>query len=294
MTALVWDKTGERFFETGVDHGVLYQVDEAGEYVDGVAWNGLTAVNESPSGAESTPQYADNIKYLNLISAEEFGATIEALTYPVEFEQNDGSASPAPGVMIGQQNRKAFGFCYRTRIGNDLNPELGYKLHLVYGCLASPSEKAHATVNESPEAVAFSWELTTTPVNVGTIGGITYKPTAKLTVDSRNTDPAKLATLEEQLYGTVISDPSMPLPADVIAMLGSTLTLATPVAPTYDSSDDMITIPAVTGVEYWINGALVPAGDFGPITTNTLVKVRAATGYRLPVPHQSDYLITFA
>lgn len=288
MVALLWDKTGERTYETGVDHGVLYQVDEAGEYVDGVVWNGLTAVTESPSGAEASPQYADNIKYLNLVSTEMFGATIEAFTYPIEFEQNDGSASPTAGVSIGQQSRKTFGFCYRTQKGNDVDGvDYGYKLHLIYGCLAAPSEKARATINDSPEAITFSWEVTTTPVYVGTISSVEYKPTASITIDSTTVDPAKLATLEEQLYGTVSTDPSMPLPADVIAMMSATLTLATPTEPSYNSGTDTITIPSVTGVVYKINGETV-TGDV-VITSDTIVKAYPATGYRFPAVIDDDW-----
>ena len=198
MTKLVWDKTGERFYETGVSNGVLYPQGVGGTYPKGVAWNGLTAVNESPSGAEASPLYADNMKYLNLMSAEEFGATVEAYTYPDEFAQCDGSAELAVGVTIGQQPRKPFGLCYRTIIGNDVDGEsYGYKLHFVYGALAAPSEKAYGSVNDSPEAMALSWELSTTPVAVTGM-----KPTASLTIDSTKADKAKLTALETILYGT--------------------------------------------------------------------------------------------
>jgi len=293
MATLMWDQTGERTYETGVDHGVLYQIDNAGEYVDGVAWNGLYNVTESPSGAEASPQYADNIKYLNLISTELFGATIEAFTYPVEFEVNDGSASPTAGVAIGQQTRRPFGFCYRTLKGNDSEGnDYGYKLHLVYGCIASPSEKAHATINDSPEAVTFSWEVTTTPVEVGTIGGTTYKPTATITIDSTQVDPALLATLEDQLYGTVSEDASMPLPADVIAMMSEATTLATPTAPSYNATTDEVTIPTVTGVRYSIDGETVTGTV--TISANTLVRAHAEPGYHFPTPVQDEWLITFA
>lgn len=293
MTTLTWDETGERTYETGVDRGVLFQIDEAGEYVDGVAWNGLTTVTESPSGAEYSPQYADNILYLNLISVERFGCTIEAFTYPPEFEQNDGSASPTSGVTIGQQNRKPFGFCYRTLKGNDTEGnEHGYKLHLVYGATASPSEKAYATVNDSPEAITFSWEVTTIPVNVGTVGGNDYKPTASIVIDSTKVDATKLNTLLGQLYGTSSTDPSMPLPADVITMMTTALTLATPIAPTFNSGTHTITIPAVTGVVYTINGEVVPAGDI-VITQDTLVKAYPATGYRFPAVIDDDWFFDF-
>lgn len=295
MATLTWDQTGDRTYETGVEKGVLYQVDETGEYVDGVAWNGLTTVTESPSGAESNKQYADNIVYLNLISVEMFGCTIEAFTYPPEFEQNDGSGSPTAGVSIGQQPRKTFGFCYKTLKGNDTEGnQHGYKLHLVWGALAAPSEKAYATVNDSPEAITFSWEVTTTPVTVGTVLSVEYAPTASMTIDSTKVDPAKLATLESYLYGTPSEDPTLPSPADVIMIMASALTLATPTTPTYNSSTDIITIPSVTGVEYYIDGEVVPSGAFGPITANTLVRARPATGYKFPDPVQDEWLITFA
>lgn len=293
MTKLLWDKTGERFYETGVDRGVLYEIDEAGEYASGVPWNGLTTVTESPAGAEATPTYADNIKYLNLISVETFGATIEAYTFPEEFEKYDGNASPTPGVHIGQQTRKPFGFCYRTRLGNDSDAtDHGYKLHMVYGALAAPSEKAYASINDSPEAITFSWELSTNPVQVGTIGGVDYAPTASITIDSTKVDPTKLATLEDQLYGTVSTAPSMPLPADVIAMMSSTLTLATPTAPTYNSTTKVITIPSVTGVRYTIDGETVAAGTV-TITEDKIVKAYPVTGYRFPAVIDDDWYFDF-
>ena len=203
MGKLVWDKDGERLYETGVRNGVLYVRDSNGAYLNGVAWNGLTSVSESPEGAEATALYADDIKYLNLISNEDFKATIEAYTYPEEFEQCDGTAALATGVNIGQQARKTFGLSYRTTIGNDIeNNDYGYKLHCIYGALASPSEKAYETINDSPEAITFSWEINTTPVNVKDINGRKFKPTALLTVDSTKVNAAKLAALEAILYGT--------------------------------------------------------------------------------------------
>ena len=217
MAKIKWDKTGEHFYETGVKNGVLY-VQEGGAYPKGVAWNGLTAVTESPSGAEATPLYADDIKYLNLLSAEEFGATIEAYTYPDEFAECDGSASLVDGVMIGQQARKTFGLCYRTTIGNDTNGnDYGYKLHIIYGALAAPSEKAYATINDSPEAITFSWEITTTPVNV-----TGAKPTASITIDSTKADPTKLAALEDILYGKdgePGNEPRLPLPDEIKTLM---------------------------------------------------------------------------
>ena len=220
MSKLVWDKTGERLYETGVKQGVLYPMDAKGTYPKGVPWNGLTNVTESPSGAEATALYADDIKYLNLMSNEEFGGTIEAYTYPDEFAECDGSASIATGVYIGQQARKTFGFCYRTTIGNDVESNAhGYKLHLVYGALASPSEKAYATINDSPEAITFSWEFSTTPVNV-----TGFTPTASLTIESNKVDAEKLAALEKILYGDDADDTAvarLPLPDEVAQVMGT-------------------------------------------------------------------------
>lgn len=220
-----WDVTGEKTYETGVDHGVLYTVDENGAYSIGYAWNGLSAVTESPSGAEANAIYADNIKYLNLYSAEEFGATIEAYTYPPAFAECDGSASIATGVMIGQQTRKTFGLCYRTKYGNDVAGEdYGYKLHFIYGAKASPSERNYQTINDSPEAIAFSWEITTTPVNV-----TGFMPTSYLVIDSTTADATKLAALEAILYGTAATtgenatpavEGRMPLPDEIMTIMG--------------------------------------------------------------------------
>lgn len=215
MAKLKWDSTGERLYETGVKQGVLYLLDETGAYKNAVAWNGLTAVTESPSGAEATALYADDIKYLSLMSAEEFGATIEAYTYPEEFGQCDGSAPLATGVYIGQQARKTFGLCYKTTLGNDVvGNDYGYKLHLIYGALAAPSEKAYATINDSPEAITFSWELTTTPVNVEG-----FKPTASIVIDSTKADKTCLAALEAKLYGGESSEPELPLPDEVKTLM---------------------------------------------------------------------------
>ena len=223
MAKITWDKTGERLYETGVDHGVLYLLQNNGTYDKGVAWNGLTAVTESPSGAEPNPLYADNIKYLNLLSTEEFGATIEAYTYPDEFAECDGSASLVDGVMAGQQKRKTFGLCYRTVIGNDIDGnDHGYKLHFIYGALAAPSEKAYNTINDSPEAITFSWEISTTPVEVAG-----FKPMASVTIDSTKADSTKLEALEVILYGKDPTtpdgqdgvDPRMPLPGELITLM---------------------------------------------------------------------------
>lgn len=220
--SLEWDKTGERQYETGVSRGVLYQIDQTGEYTPGVAWNGLTSVSEAPDGAEPNELWADNIKYAVLYSAETFGATIEAYTYPVEFEENDGSVELATGVHIGQQKRKPFGFCYRTEIGNDTatDSDDGYKLHLIYNATAQPSDKDYETVNDSPDAITFSWEITTTPVNV-----TGHKPTSTVVIDSTKADETKLAALEQILYGTPASGsteaipPRMPLPDEIKTLM---------------------------------------------------------------------------
>jgi len=219
---ITWDQVGEREYETGVDHGVLYKPDNTGAYTKGYAWNGLTTVTESPSGADSNKQYADNLVYVDLQSAEEFAATVEAFTYPVEFEECDGTASPEAGVSVGQQTRVPFGLSYRTRLGNDLQgTDHGYKLHLVYGLKAAPSEKAYTTVNDSPEALSFSWECSSTGVEVGTINGKEYKPTSILTVNSTKVDAATLADLEDLLYGAAGTEPELPSPADVIALFAA-------------------------------------------------------------------------
>ena len=216
MSKLVWDTTGERYYETGVKNGVLY-VQTGAAYPKGVAWNGLTAVTESPSGAEATPLYADDIKYLNLMSNEEFSCTIEAYTYPDEFMECDGSATLVEGVMLGQQTRSTFGLCYRTSLGNDTEGvDHGYKLHLIYGCLASPSEKAYTTINDSPEAITFSWEVNTTPVEV-----TGHKPTSCITIDSTKVDPGKLAALEKVLYGDTEVEPRLPLPNEITSIMAA-------------------------------------------------------------------------
>lgn len=217
MSKLVWDKTGERLYETGVKQGVLYPQAAGGTYPKGVAWNGLTNITETPSGAEATALYADDIKYLNLISTEELGGTIEAYTYPDEFAECDGSAALTAGVYIGQQNRKTFGLCYRTTLGNDVDSNAyGYKLHLVYGALAAPSEKAYSTINDSPEAITFSWEFSTTPVNVAG-----FKPTANIVIDSTKVDAEKLAALEKILYGDTDTEARLPLPDEVAQVMAT-------------------------------------------------------------------------
>ena len=283
MTALVWDQVGERVYETGVDHGVLYIPDAEGDYVDGFAWNGLTTVTESPSGAEATAQYADNIKYLNLISAEEFGATIEAFTYPDEFAQCDGTAVPEPGVMVGQQGRRVFGLVYRTQLGNDIDgTDHGYKLHLIYGAQAAPSEKAYATINDSPEAITFSWEVTTTPVPVTGL-----KPTALLVVDSTVVDADALALLEAELFGDVGNDARLPAPDEVIGFFSGTITVVdtgTPAnQPTYNSGTHVVTLPSVTGIQWKINGVNKTAGAQPALTVGQTANVtaHALAGYSI-------------
>lgn len=291
MAKLSWDKTGERRYETGVNKGVLYIPDNNGVYTLGVAWNGLTAVTESPSGAEATPLYADNIKYLNLISAEEFGATVEAYTYPTEFNQFDGVASPSAGVYVGQQSRKAFGMAYQTRVGNDVQgSDLGYKIHLIYGATAAPSEKAFATINDTPEAITFSWELTTSPVEAGE--GL--KPTAQLVIDSTLVDPAALQTLEAILYGSPNNAPRLPFPTEVLDIFSTDSIEVETSAPTYNAATDMITIPATTGVVYMIGGEPVEAGEHGPIAQTTVVQAQPAPGYRFTGTSDNDWTIKYS
>jgi hypothetical protein len=244
MTALAWDKTGERFYETGVEKGVLFLPDNSGDYNEGHAWNGLTTVTEKPTGADSHPQYADNIKYLNLIAAESFGATVEAFTYPDAFAQCDGTAEPQPGIYLGQQGRRVFGLSYRSRVGNDLaGTDLGYKIHLVYGCLAAPSDKAYATINDSPSAIAFSWDVSTTPVPV---------------------DGHKVIAL----VGTGVTNVNVALPSN---------------QPAFNSGTGIITLPAVTGVVWSVNGEDVASGAQPALASGdtATVRARAADGYNL-------------
>lgn len=282
MSRISWDNTGERLYETGVDRGVLYIPDASGVYDNGVAWNGLTTVTESPSGAESNPLYADNIKYLNLISAEEFGATIEAYTYPEEFGQFDGTYSPVAGVKVGQQTRRSFGLSYRTRVGNDvMGSDFGYKLHLIYNATAAPSEKAYATINDSPEAITFSWELSTTPI---TAGG-TMKPTAQIVIDSTQVDATALASLEDVLYGTAGVDPRLPTPQEVLAFFTGTVSTVTATAPTQAGNN--LTIPTVTGVKYYVNGAEV-TGTY-TMTADTVVEARPEAGFVLTPGTDDDW-----
>jgi len=288
MTALKWDQVGERLYETGVDKGVLY-IPNGGVYDNGYAWNGLTTVTESPTGAEATPIYADNIKYLNLVSVEELGGTIEAYTYPPEFGQCDGTATPQVGVSVAQQARKSFGLSYRTKLGNDvLSGDYGYKLHLIYGATAAPSEKAYATVNDTPEALAFSWAFTTTGVAVTGL-----KNSALLTIDSTKVTLANLQALEDALYGTAGTSPRLPLPDEVIGMFAGALTAVTPVSPTFVSTTGVITIPVVTGVVYRradtnaiVTGTTTIAGTTG---ASLVIKATPAAGYKFTVNADDDW-----
>ena len=288
-----WDQTGERGYETGVSHGALYRLNAQGEYATGVPWNGLTTVTESPSGAEPQPVYADNMKYLNLQSAEEFGCTIEALFYPIEFEECDGTAAPVPGVTIGQQPRKLFGFSYQTLIGDDVvGTELGYKIHLVYGGLAAPSEKARATVNDSPEAMPFSWEVSTTAVEVGEVGGKKFKPTSHLTLSSLEVPAANMAAIEDILYGTAGAAPRMPLPAEVFSLAEGVVTEVMTQAPTYDAGTDTVTVPTVPGVVYSIDGETVSGGV--TITDDVVVNARPADGYSFDSNSDTNWTIRYS
>lgn len=287
MTALQWDVTGEREYETGVDRGVLFPADTDGTYPLGVAWSGLTTVTESPAGAESNKQYADNIVYLNLLSAETWGGTVEAFTYPDEFAECDGTAEPTPGVFLGQQKRKPFGMCYRTRIGTDLDDLAGYKIHLFWNALASPSEKAFATVNDTPAPINFSWAVSTTAVAVGTIDGVEYRPLSTMVVDSTKVDSTALAALEAVLYGDADTDPSLPSPADVVAMFSGSVTVVdlgtNANQPSYNGATHVVTIPTVVGVTWTINGddATPGAQPAMSVGDSSEVRAHADAGYRL-------------
>lgn len=289
MSKLTWDGVGQREFETGVDRGVLYLPNAGGVYDKGYAWNGLVTVTEAPSGASANPQYADNQKYLNLISAEQFEGTVDAFTYPDEFSVCDGSAEPTPGVKLGQQPRKLFGLCYRTRLGNDQEgTEYGYKLHLVYNAQAAPSQKAYGTINDSPAAITFSWGISTTPVQAPD----PYKPTASMTIDSTTVDADALTALEDILYGTAGADPRLPLPAEVISIFSGTITSVETSEPTYNAGTHTITIPTVTGVDYQVNGETVAAGPL-VITEDTVVEAVPQPGYEFDNVSDTSWTFRF-
>ena len=293
MTRLLWDQTGERVYETGVERGVLY-IPNNGVYDTGFAWNGLTAVTESPSGAEPTALYADNIKYLNLISYEEFGGTIEAYTYPDEFSQCDGTTVPSPGVNVGQQGRKTFGLSYCTKVGNDEDAvDYGHKLHLIYSAIAAPSEKAFATINDTPEAITFSWAFSTTAIPVTGL-----RPTSLLVIDSTKVNAANLLILEDALYGTPGVDPRLPLPDEVIGMFAGAQTLVIALEPAFVAATGVITIPTVVGVRYrrGDTNVLVANGSTVTITTpgdSLIIKAEPTTGaYALGPTSDDDWSFT--
>ena len=287
---LIWDKSGERYYETGVDRGVLYPQASDATYPAGVAWNGLINVSESPSGAEATPLYADNIKYLNLVSTEQFAATVEAYTYPDEFGACNGEGELTTGVVIGQQKRKAFGMAYRTKVGNDIDSELGYKIHIIYGALAAPSEKAYATVNDNPEAITFSWTLSTTPVEV-----TGFKPTASLVIDSTKVTEGQLAAIEAILYGDSNNDARLPLPDEVLSIINgkkvSSIAITTPptktsytAGETFDATGMVVTATyddttsaAVTNYTYSPNGALATTDESVTISFTSGGATKTAT-----------------
>jgi hypothetical protein len=289
MTAVVFDDTGNKRYETGVDHGVLYPLSlDTALYDTGFAWNGLTAVNEKPGGAAANPQYADNIKYLNLLSAETFGGTIEAFTYPDEFGACDGTSSPADGVSVGQQSRQTFGLTYRTKVGNDVSADLGYKLHLVYGALAAPSEKDYGTVNDSPAAVAFSWDFDCTPVNVTDL-----QPTCLIVLDSTKVDSGALTALETLIYGDSGTDPALPSPDDVIALFTEAIN-AIDLSPATFNGAHTVTIPTQTGVVYYVDGVEHAAGTFSlTADQSVVVSARAQTTYVFNQPVVTEWLFTY-
>lgn len=278
MPKIEWDKDVDRLYETGVDHGVLYTPTN-GLYTNGVAWNGLTSVNETPSGAEANPVYADNMKYLNLISVEEFGGTIEALYYPDEFIPFDGGVVVNGGVVIGQQGRPKFGLSYRTLLGNAVEAEqFGYKIHCVYGAQATPSERSYTTINDSPEAAPLSWEFTTSPVSAGD----DYKPTALVTIDSTKVSSSNLAALELILYGSAGVNPRLPLPSEIIALFSGSASPVTPAEPAYNTTTHVIDIPTTTGVIYYIDDEVVVDDVTLETGESVLVTAQPAEGRYFP------------
>jgi hypothetical protein len=286
---LTWDGTGEKVYETGVDHGVLYPINlSTGLYDDGFAWNGLTAVNEKPSGAAANKTYADNILYSNIRSAELFAGTIEAYTFPDEFGDCDGTNAPATGVTVGQQTRRTFGLCYRTKVGNDVSGDLGFKLHLVYGATAAPSEKDYATVNDSPAAVQFSWDFDCTPVPLTGLN-----PTCILVIDSTKVNETALNDLLDDLYGTVGTAPILPDPDTVLAFFTGSITNITLTAATFNGAHT-ITIPTQTGVQYYLDGVEHAAGSVTLTTGQSkVVSARALPGYHFNTPVVKEWMFTF-
>jgi hypothetical protein len=289
MTKVVWDDTGNRRFETGVDQGVLYPLNPSTQLYDtGFAWNGLTMVKEQPTGAASNPQYADNIKYMTLLSTELYGGTIEAFTYPEEFGACDGTVTPVDGVVIGQQARQMFGLSYRSKIGNDVSPDLGFKLHLVYGAIAAPAERDYATVNASPGPVQFSWVFETYGVPMANM-----KPVSLIEIDSTEVDSTALSNLMDFLYGTSGSAPSLPMPDAVLALFSGSVNMITLTAPTFDGAHT-ITIPSETGVTYYVDGVVHTAGS--QLLTSGQKKVVTAipsNGYVFNKPFVAEWLFTF-
>lgn len=289
MAVLVFDDTGNKRFETGVKKGVLYPLNTGnGLYDTGYSWNGLTEVKEKPAGASSNKQYADNILYLNLLSAETFSGEISAFTYPDQFGLCDGTAEPASGVTVGQQSRATFGLSYRTEIGNDVSSDLGYKLHLVYGALASPSEKDYSTINDSPNAVAFTWAFDCTGASSST-----YGTTSLLTIDSTKVDATALGDLEDFLYGTSGTNPSLPPPDSVLALFTGTITAITLSPATFDGAHT-ITIPSQTGVQYYLDGVAHASGTVLLTTGQSkVVSAVAQAGYVFNKPVVTSWLFTF-
>lgn len=289
MAVLAWDDTGNRRYETGVDQGVLYPLNTVnGLYDNGYSWNGLTTVTETPAGAEHNPQYADNIKYLDLLSIETFGGTIEAFTYPTQFEACDGSYVPEVGVNVGQQGRATFGLSYRTKVGSDLSGDLGFKYHLLYGLTASPSEKAYASINDSPEAIGFSWDIASIPVAV-----TGQKPTSLIVIDSTKVDSTALTALLNDIHGTAGTAPFLPLPDVVLGLFAGTITFINPTVPTFDGAHT-ITIPSQTGTTYRVDGVVHAAGS-QLLTTGQkkVVTAEANAGYAYNTPVVTSWLFTF-
>jgi hypothetical protein len=287
MSELTWDEVGTRFFETGVDKGVLYIPNDSGEYDNGVAWSGLVTVKEGPTGGAAKPQYADNLKYLNLVSVEEFGAQIDAFTYPDEFQLYDGLVVPVPGVAIGQQVRKFFGLSYRTKYGNDLlDEDYAYKLHLLYGAKANPTDKSYTTMNDSPAGMTFSWKVDCTPVNVDGL-----RPTSLITISSADVNPDTLAALELILYGTTGVNPALPMPNDIVSMFESGVTtVPTLTVPTF--ATPVLTIPTLTGIEYYVDGVLTVAGDVTLTSGNHVVTAQPVVGYVIGAGNVNEWEYT--